>query len=67
MVLVSVDYAQRRCIILTPFSCHFFIAGLFVSGITSDQAKQCCHTVNITSDAASSSIGAVLCEMWPKE
>jgi hypothetical protein len=48
---------------LTSFSWSFFIVCLFVSGITSDQAKKFCHTVNMSSDAASSSIGAVLSGM----
>jgi hypothetical protein len=46
------------------FFLSFFIVGLFVFGITRDQAKKCCHTVNMSSDAAASSIGAVLCESF---
>jgi hypothetical protein len=41
----------------------FFIVDLFASGITCDQAKKCCHAVNMSNDAASSSTGAVLSEM----
>jgi hypothetical protein len=48
------------------FFMSFFIVDLFVSGITCDQAKKC-YAVNMSSDAASSCIGAVLSEMGPKE